>query len=252
MYILGSDYDGTLRKGGISERNREAIAAFRAAGNLFGVVTGRDAHMCDSLEEEKLPVDFVLAFNGAMLINTAGSHAGEVVFCVNEKNDGQIRWVAEHVGKVYGSDMGCVLYKKRTVFHGLYPDGTDRFTPISLADGMTEYTQLNTWCKSEEETKRCIAEIKERWGDTINPLQNGVCIDMPPVGVDKGTGMARYADLIGVPHDHVFCAGDNMNDYAMISRFHGCAVENAVPELKAAAEAVFPDVADIIEHILSL
>ena len=49
MYILASDFDGTLNHGGISQRSRDAIAAFRAAGNLFGIVTGRDYWMYETM-----------------------------------------------------------------------------------------------------------------------------------------------------------------------------------------------------------
>ena len=95
-------------------------------------------------------------------------------------------------------------------------------------------------------------EINERWGGTVNALQNGNCIDIPPAGIDKGEGVARFARSVGVPEENVFCAGDNMNDYAMIARFRGLAVENAVPDLKAAAEAVFPSIAAMIGFIMDL
>jgi hydroxymethylpyrimidine pyrophosphatase-like HAD family hydrolase len=42
MYILASDYDGTLTQHGtISDKDKAAIATWRKAGNLFGVNTGR-------------------------------------------------------------------------------------------------------------------------------------------------------------------------------------------------------------------
>lgn len=40
--VVASDYDGTLHQGGISADVVEMIRRYRAAGNLFGVVTGRD------------------------------------------------------------------------------------------------------------------------------------------------------------------------------------------------------------------
>jgi len=40
--IIATDYDGTLTIDGIPPRVIEAIEKFRAEGNLFGVVTGRD------------------------------------------------------------------------------------------------------------------------------------------------------------------------------------------------------------------
>ena len=49
MYILATDYDGTLSRGGVSQRNKDAIERFRKAGNLFGVVTGRDYYMYNTL-----------------------------------------------------------------------------------------------------------------------------------------------------------------------------------------------------------
>ena len=116
---------------------------------------------------------------------------------------------------------------------------------------MKEFSQISTACDTTELARQCTAEINERWGDTVNALQNGWCIDITPVGIDKGEGVARYADRMGVSHGNVFCAGDNMNDYAMISRFHGLAVEDAVPELKEAAEGVFPDVGYMIDYIMS-
>ena len=84
----------------------------------------------------------------------------------------------------------------------------------------------------------------------MTPLQNGTAVDFPPRGIDKGEGVARYAAAMGVPEDNVYCAGDEMNDIAMISRFHGCAVANARKEIREAAEGVYEDIAEIIEMIL--
>lgn len=50
MKILASDYDGTLRTEElVAEKDIEAIARFRKAGNLFGIVTGRSM---ESLQKE--------------------------------------------------------------------------------------------------------------------------------------------------------------------------------------------------------
>ena len=252
MYILASDFDGTLNQRGISQRNRDAIAAFRAAGNLFGIVTGRDYWMYRAMEQENLELDFILAMNGAMLIATTGEKKGEMLRFERQKNDGCIRGIAEHVGLKYGQDVGCVLGRDRVTFHGQYPDGTERYAPLSKADELKEFSMMNTRCSTEELARQCVEEINARWGQSVNALQNGICIDIPPAGIDKGEGVARFAREMGVPEDNVYCAGDNMNDYAMIVRFHGCAVENAVPELKAVAEGVYPDIAGMIEHIMSL
>ena len=247
MYILASDYDGTLSRGGISARDRAAVAEFRAAGNLFGIVTGRDYWMYETVREARFDLDFILAMNGAMLISPNGG----ILRCERQKNDGCVPWIVRHVGEKYGYQVDSVLLRDRIMFHTDVPEGNERFAPLSLADKVEEFSQMNTRCATEELARRCVAEINEAWGRSVNALQNGVCIDIPPAGIDKGEGVARYAASVGVPPENVYCAGDNMNDYAMISRFHGFVVENAVPELKAAAEGVFPDIAAMIAEIMS-
>ena len=251
MYILASDYDGTLNCGGVSQGNRDAIRKFREAGNLFGVVTGRDYYFYDIMVRDALELDFILAMNGAMVVNTVGERSGEVEHAELCDNQGVIRGISELVGTRYGFDVSCVTVRDRITFHGGIPEGNERFAPLAKADEVAQFTQLNTRCKTEEDARRCVAEINEAFGTVVNALQNGVCIDIPPRGIDKGEGVARFAVSRGVPEENIYCAGDNMNDMAMVARFHGCAVKNAVPELKAAAEGVYDNIAAVIEHILA-
>ena len=74
MHILATDFDGTLsRHHGVEQIDRDAIDRFHAAGNLFGVVTGRAGDMYDMLVRDKVPFDFVIVMNGAMSIDTDGN-----------------------------------------------------------------------------------------------------------------------------------------------------------------------------------
>ena len=251
MYILASDYDGTLSRGGISPEDRKAVEEFRKAGNLFGIVTGRDYWMYQTVQEAGFSLDFILAMNGAMLVATDGPRTGEILSCEEKPNDGCIRWIARHVGEKYGYGVDTVLIRDRISFHGAKPEGDgEHYKPLAFADTIPAFSQMNTRCRTSEDARRCVEEINRAWGGTVNALQNGVCIDIPPAGIDKGEGVARYAAKMGVGEDKVYCAGDNMNDYAMIARFHGLAVEDAVPELKAAAERSFPSVGKMIEYIM--
>ncbi len=246
MYILATDYDGTLNRGGVSQRNRDAIERFRRAGNLFGVVTGRDYFMYHSLKHDNVEFDFVLPFNGGMAVN----QTGEIILEHRARNrDGVIRGIAEIAGQ-YGYPVGCVIGKVRHTFHGAYPDGNKNCLPLDYSGAVPEFTMLNTRAKTSEAAAECTARINERYGHIVNALHNGVCIDIPPRGIDKGEGVARFAASVGVPADNIYCAGDEMNDMAMITRFHGCAVENARQEIKDAAEGVYADIAEIIGMIL--
>ena len=41
MKIIASDYDGTFNHNGIDDNKRAAVAKWRLAGNLFGIISGR-------------------------------------------------------------------------------------------------------------------------------------------------------------------------------------------------------------------
>ena len=54
--------------------------------------------------------------------------------------------------------------------------------------------------------------------------------------------------MFGVDPKDVITIGDNYNDIPMIEAFNGVAVQNAKPEVKAAAKLVVNDFAELIEY----
>ena len=67
--LIATDYDGTLNRGGIDEKTRSAIDAWRAAGRYFGVVTGRGVDFYDTAREERLPFDFLIVCTGSLILS---------------------------------------------------------------------------------------------------------------------------------------------------------------------------------------
>jgi hydroxymethylpyrimidine pyrophosphatase-like HAD family hydrolase len=53
MKILGSDFDGTFNCGGIGEDKINAVKKWRAAGNKFGIVSGRSKAFRAELKNRK-------------------------------------------------------------------------------------------------------------------------------------------------------------------------------------------------------
>ena len=250
MYIFASDFDGTLNRNGVSDRDRDAVARFRAAGNLFGMVTGRDHNFTRTIRDCGVDVDFLLVFSGALCLTPDG----DVIYDYRGPARDAVRGIVRYMGEHCGTPVDVCRGKSRDTFDWNCPDGdaARHFHPLCELDGYDEFSVLYAFCETEEETGECTAEIKKRYGDTVNPLHNRIYIDIPPAGMDKGVGLARYAALMNVPESNVWTAGDNLNDLAMISRFHGCAVENAHPDLKKAARGVYPDVAAMIDELLRL
>lgn len=245
-YLIATDFDGTLNRGGVSERDRDAIKRFRAAGNLFGVVTGRDTYMRETLLEANVDFDFVVVLNGAIILDSDGNTLFEST-C-----DGAcIRGICDLFAE-YDTHLSCVYRRDRITFKSKYPDGNERYAPLSEIPKITRFTMLNSVVSSDAAATEATARINREFGGYVNALQNGQCIDIPPRGIDKGEGVARIAEIMGVSHDNIWCAGDNLNDIAMIERFHGCAVPNARDEVKAAAERTYDGIYEIADTILSL
>ncbi len=69
MKILASDYDGTLRTEELVDINDvHAIHEFRAAGNMFGLVTGRSMESLQTeIQKNKIEFDFIVANNGGVI-----------------------------------------------------------------------------------------------------------------------------------------------------------------------------------------
>ena len=66
-------------------------------------------------------------------------------------------------------------------------------------------------------------------------------LEIVPEGVDKGTGLQKAAELLGIPREQVIAVGDGMNDVPMLRWAGlGCAMANAAPEVRAEADVIAP------------
>jgi hypothetical protein len=71
------------------------------------------------------------------------------------------------------------------------------------------------------------------------PYGDPSLLDVAPPGVDKGTGLLRALDALGVAAESVIGFGDMPNDLPMLRLIgHPIAVGNAHPEVRAAAGAI--------------
>lgn len=258
-YILASDYDGTLvQSKGIAEETIKAINKFRQMGNLFGIVTGRD--YVNGFEyfkrNNEIPFDFVIANSGA----GAYDKDGNIYFVkrVNGKQAlGESTLAQEIINQclaLTSNPCGISFDKERYDFHPKYPFGGKveniQYASLLVLKDVDEFVLVNAVCDTIEQATKVTYVLKKKFGDYVNPMQNGRCIDIAPAGVDKATGIAKLADCIGIPYENIWTAGDNFNDMPMIEKYHGCAMKSGVDDLKKVSEYVCDSVADVINIIL--
>lgn len=249
--LLASDYDGTLSQGGISDAVRQAICRFREAGGQFGVVTGRDYPGGYALfrREKRFSFDFVLGLNGAIAFDASGQLLYGDVICDPELMAALRRFIFANVSTMVG------FYHRYSAlrFDSRYPNGhwsatQMEYSPHDRLGAFTGFCAANTVCATEDEAIVGTAALRKAF-PMLNPMRNGRSIDIAPAGMDKGEGIARYAARFAIDHDRIFTAGDNDNDVAMLSRYHGFAMTVSSPKARAAAAHRADNIADVIAQI---
>lgn len=119
---------------------------------------------------------------------------------------------------------------------------------IKITDGWDnlptdETFSMITVYHPEDSDAFCKAHLNPAWHDRLQVLASGkTWVDLVPFSNGKGPALKRLCEELHIAPSEVVSFGDNINDLSMIE-FAGCgiAVENAKPEVKAAAQKIVPD-----------
>lgn len=243
--IIASDYDGTLARPhfGVTDIDREAIKAWRKAGNLFGIVTGR-GRMEEELARVNVEYDFTIVFNGTEIRDGQGNLLLERI------GDGKVLFDALPTMLQQEGDWVDIVSKERS-YYATYQDSLveARSTWVKQEEirNVREFRQIYALRRNEKEALEIAAALQERFGDRMSPLVNGSWLNIAPAGVTKASGVLEYAKMMGVEEKNIFTIGDSYNDLDMIRRFHGFSVLNGAPELKAIARQVVDGIQELVQ-----
>lgn len=251
-FLLASDFDGTLCRwmnGGIIKEDKDAVRRFRSAGNRFALVTGRDFESAMEVlqEQDFWDMDICFCMSGALCIDTAKNiiydrrtkegHVGEILQYFKETG---ALYITISIGKKnYNVDIGGMQLAMET---------------ISFEQGcaLPSITSCNVKYDTIEESMHRAQELARLHGDIVNPLLNNTNVDVPPAGVDKAVAVEYAAGMFDIPLQNVYAVGDNLNDLAMVEKFHGRAMEHGPAALRAAAEKTVSTIYEIIEDIMGI
>ena len=248
--IFLSDFDGTLVRadGKVSEQNKRAIAAYRAAGGVFVVVTGRTLTSARSrLNELGIREGLVVAFQGATIADVAtgkllkdgGFSSGDALKPIRVLESEGVHIHVYTVTDFYSNrdDEGLKIYERVCGIKAQVVDGE----PIS------DFAERN---RLRIVKILAMVDKKER-----NGLNERVCaalgkgyyvtrsaeyfVEILPEGENKGTAVDYLSEYYRVPRGRIAAIGDNYNDLPMLERAGGkFAVANAESPLKEIATVV--------------
>ena len=242
MKIIGSDYDGTLNHNGIDDKKINAIDKWRKAGNVFALISGRGPEdVIRIYEKEKFGCDYLIADNGAVIMKTDGTVVSDVR-CDKELIKPLLDLLFENgcpFGSVHAEKSFIVCSDEVVCREGEYYQGN--------MPEATYFTQISTMLDDVKTAKEVTDIIRENFGDRLNPLQNGRCIDIVREDMNKAKGLYLLMDIVGAEYDDVIAVGDNINDEDMIKEFRSYAMENGVDSVKKLADYVTTGITELIE-----
>lgn len=250
LKIIASDYDGTLNHGGIDEKKKNAISRWRKEGNIFSVISGRGApDLIRIYNENTFECDYLIADNGAVIMKPNGE-----IVCEDKIDVSVAKPFLEFI-----FSQGCKWGYVQTSFPcRVFEDNNfEEYDEDEcyIFDNLPEFEyvyQINTALESFEEAERVTKAIKDNFGDVLNPLQNGTCIDIVSVNMDKAKGIYKFIELLGAEYSDIITVGDNINDKDMIKEFRSYAMENAVHLIKELADYETSGITELIERELNI
>ena len=241
MKILASDFDGTLNNRGDWPELHGALRRWKEAGNVFGVVSGRGVNdILSHVRECGVECDFLLGDSGSTLSDGKGNVVDRTVM------PGILsRTVIGYLFEV-GCEWATVRGDREYWIRSDTASGHGEKMLFRDTEPLGWFSQVSTSLPTVQEADEVISLLGKRFGDTLNFLRNGTCIDIVRGDMNKAVGLKKLFGFFGAGKNDIITVGDNVNDADMIREYRSYAVENAVREIRELAGTVVPGVTDLI------
>lgn len=243
--VVATDLDGTLLRGDltVSARTRRALERVAASGAHHLVVTGRPAVACKHLLDALGYRGLAVCGQGAQLYDAGADRLLSSLALDRDLARSVVERVEAELGRV---ELGIVTsppesrFKVTPGFGERVRHGWDVTTDRDLL--WTSPIDKLILHHPEVDEDRLAAVTRRLTGSQVSVVHSvkGM-VEVLPAGTDKGTGVARAAELLGFTGADTVAFGDMPNDVPLLAfAAHGVAVANAHPELRAMADEVAP------------
>lgn len=252
MKIVASDFDGTLFLEGkvVSESDLNAISRWRAAGNKFGIATGRGLSLImKRLSQFNVPFDFLVCTNGAAIfdnnLKTISSHPMKI----------DIIHVLLKEPIIKKSHYSLFFTTREALIYRPYEEFRDDLKELEIPEIDFEYIfklenvlQVSLLYSTIEETIKARDILKDRFEGILQINRNKCFIDITVEGIDKGIGLSEMLKVFDWKENSLFTIGDDENDLPMIEKFNGYTVPSAMIEVKKRAIKIYNSVGELLDN----
>lgn len=251
MQLLACDFDGTLfcnRE--VSERDMAAIAAWRAQGNLFGIVTGRGAGtLLADVRRFPLGYDFLLCNNGALLLD---ENAQLLAQCPLDQE--LARHLLDHELQTVCSSCALFSGLEMYILEGSGPWLNPVYTPGVLAADRareTSFVQISFGFADRRDSMAWGGRLQEELSGRARVQCSLSVADVTSPLAGKATGITWAMEILGRSPSVILTAGDDGNDTEMLAAFEGYAMQGAGQQvLQAAGGRIVASVAELAQRYM--
>ncbi len=255
--LIASDYDGTLynSEGIITHQVREKIAYFMANGGKFTVCTGRTKQGFHAFDSSYINAPVLLA-NGSTAYDYSENKlyfktpVGEDVF--DALRDISVNFPNVSI-EMYSYYNAFVINNSETSRHHFTAQDIE-FSVVNDPDEADAPWQKVMLFAPGDNSEKVQDYLKQKWQNVHFLPTSGEYIEIMQQGVDKGTGLLKLADSLGISHDKVFAVGDGFNDREMlIAAKIGFVPENGSREALEVADRVVRSNDDgAVAHVIEI
>lgn len=256
MYrLVASDMDETFLDSNhaVPPANLRALRRMRELGVLFVPSSGRwYSSIMDNFPgeaRELLEGSYVLSYNGGF-INRVGDPE-PLTTC------GLSRACAEEL-YARGRELGLAMHINVADGHVFVPDADDDeraylasisgvthvnskdHPDLSFLEGrdIVKILYVNRDFDALQELGASLTPVAERLGVEVT-FSSKRYLELMPAGVNKGTGLARLAEMLEIPLSEVIAVGDSANDLSMIQAAGlGVGVANVTDDVRPSCDVV--------------
>ena len=271
--LISTDLDGTIVfNGSIPLRDREAMARWRAAGNLLVINTGRSV---SALEHVVVPMG--LEFDNAILYTGAVIVDEDIrVRCSTALPPGVVEDILDFVEGAPGVAVFTTGLDEDLLIYDTIGSGSDLLTLFRPAtrrdlDGR-EVIGVPMRFTDLEMASRTETYLRRRWDGQAVGFRNQDFIDVVPASASKGAGLRQLvaslseppaqdpagdvaSDIAGVSEPvepiETWSIGDSWNDITMHQAAdHAYALPWSPPEVVEQCDGTVSSLADLIDSLL--
>ena len=252
--MLAVDLDGTALRNdkSLSPRTIDALVGAQRRGMRLIIASGRPpqgiAHVARALLLHRLG-GFVLAYNGGELWQPLGEDVAQWRLIERHQLAYEAIETAYRMGKAAGMEL--LTYHEGRL---LSEDIGNRYVGLSLRANRLKAQPVDSFLEATRALRlaKCMVVGDPQVLQSLErPLAASLLhratvfrsepyyMEIVPVGIDKGRGLARLLEEMGESPDRLIACGDAPNDIPMLCFAGlGVAMGNAQPPVKAAADSL--------------